>query len=58
MKHLRFGRIIGMSSRRGDAIFLDDILNEAKTRALEAIKTSPSKNSLHLCITYGRWEKV
>lgn len=31
-----------MSTRKGEAIFLDDVLNEAKNRALEAIKTSPS----------------
>ena len=43
LKHLKFGRIIGMSTRKGDAIFLDDILDEAKKRALEAIQTSPSK---------------
>ncbi len=42
MKHLKFGRIVGMSTRRGNAIFLDDVLNEAKERALSAIKSSPS----------------
>lgn len=43
MKHLKFGRIVGMSTRRGSTIFLDDVLNEAKERALSAIKSSPSK---------------
>ncbi|KAH9394220.1 Arginyl-tRNA synthetase [Tyrophagus putrescentiae] len=42
MKHLKFGRIVGMSTRRGNAIFLDDVLNEAKERALSAIKSSPN----------------
>ncbi|XP_075589157.1 arginyl-tRNA synthetase, mitochondrial [Dermatophagoides farinae] len=42
LKHLKFGRILGMSTRKGEAIFLDDVLNEAKNRALEAIKTSPN----------------
>lgn len=46
MKHLKFGRIIGMSTRRGSTIFLDDVLNEAKERALSAIKSSPSKFSI------------
>lgn len=43
MKHLKFGRILGMSTRKGEAIFLEDVLNEAKGRALEAIRNSPSK---------------
>lgn len=43
IKHLKFGRIVGMSTRRGETIFLDDVLNEAKTRALESIASSPSK---------------
>lgn len=32
-----------MSTRKGDIIFLDDVLNEAKNRALDAIKFSPSR---------------
>ncbi|OTF75283.1 hypothetical protein BLA29_001708 [Euroglyphus maynei] len=40
LEHLKFGRILGMSTRKGEAIFLDDVLNEAKHRALEAIQTS------------------
>lgn len=43
IKHLRFGRIIGMSTRRGETIFLDDVLNQAKELALKAIKESPSE---------------
>lgn len=31
-----------MSTRRGETIFLDDVLNEAKARALESIMASPS----------------
>lgn len=42
MKHLKFGRILGMSTRKGEAIFLEDVLNEAKGRALEAIRNSPN----------------
>lgn len=44
LEHLKFGRILGMSTRKGEAIFLDDVLNEAKHRSLEAIKTSQSKS--------------
>ncbi|CAG2183050.1 unnamed protein product, partial [Oppiella nova] len=40
--HLRFGRILGMSTRKGDIVFLEDVLNEAKERAIESCKTSPN----------------
>lgn len=33
-----------MSSRKGDVILLEDILDEAKQRALAAIRSSPSRN--------------
>lgn len=32
MEHVRFGRVFGMSSRKGTAVFLDDILNEIQER--------------------------
>jgi arginyl-tRNA synthetase len=34
-----------MSTRKGEIIFLEDVLNEAKERALESIKSSPSMSS-------------
>lgn len=43
IRHLKFGRIIGMSTRKGEVIFLDDVLNQAKQLALEAIRSSSSK---------------
>lgn len=30
LKHIKYGRIRGMSTRKGTAVFLEDILNEAK----------------------------
>ena len=52
LRHLKFGRIIGMSTRRGQVIFLDDLLNEAKHRALDAIVKSPSKFSSNFFRTF------
>ncbi|KAG1663997.1 putative arginine--tRNA ligase, mitochondrial [Nymphon striatum] len=40
LHHVKFGRIAGMSSRRGNAVILDNILNESKFRALKAIESS------------------
>ena len=43
-QHVKFGRIQGMSTRKGTAIFLADILNEAKQRMLEKMQiTSTTK---------------
>lgn len=35
--HIRFGRIQGMSTRKGTAVFLDDIVMEAKDKMLETM---------------------
>jgi arginyl-tRNA synthetase len=32
--HIKFGRIIGMSTRKGNLVFLEDYINEAKEKAL------------------------
>ena len=43
-QHVKFGRIQGMSTRKGTAVFLSDILNEAKERMLEKMQnTSTTK---------------
>ena len=43
-QHVKFGRIQGMSTRKGTAVFLFDILNEAKERILEKMQnTSTTK---------------
>ncbi|XP_077293493.1 arginyl-tRNA synthetase, mitochondrial [Arctopsyche grandis] len=41
-QHVRFGRIIGMSTRKGNAVFLRDILDEAKERMLKKQIESPT----------------
>nr|XP_006819281.1 PREDICTED: probable arginine--tRNA ligase, mitochondrial-like [Saccoglossus kowalevskii] len=38
--HVQFGKVIGMSTRKGDVIFLQDVLDEAKTRMLHNMKYS------------------
>jgi arginyl-tRNA synthetase len=37
--HANFGRVMGMSTRRGTVVFLEDILDTAKEHMLENIKT-------------------
>jgi len=41
--HVKFGRIEGMSTRRGQVVFLRDILDEAKYHMLETMKSKTSK---------------
>ncbi|CAB3372091.1 Hypothetical predicted protein [Cloeon dipterum] len=41
--HIKFGRIHGMSTRRGQAVFLKDILDEARERS--TIRQNISKNT-------------
>ena len=40
LKHVQFGRIKGMSTRKGTAVFLSDILDEAKDRMAENMRKS------------------
>ncbi|CAG5134306.1 unnamed protein product [Candidula unifasciata] len=35
--HIRFGRVKGMSTRQGNAVFLRDVLDEAKSRVIKSI---------------------
>ena len=35
--HVKFGRIIGMSTRKGNLVFLEDYIDEAKAKAMEKI---------------------
>ncbi|XP_012135045.2 arginyl-tRNA synthetase, mitochondrial [Megachile rotundata] len=47
LQHIQYGRIHGMSTRKGTAIFLEDILNEAKEiMRLKQINTKTTKVSL------------
>ncbi|KAM5165388.1 putative arginine--tRNA ligase, mitochondrial [Mantella aurantiaca] len=39
-KHIGFGRVTGMQTRRGDVIFLEDVLDEARSRMLQNMQNS------------------
>jgi arginyl-tRNA synthetase len=39
LHHIKFGRIIGMSTRKGNLVFLEDYINEAKEKARLKLKT-------------------
>lgn len=42
IKHIKFGRIHGMSTRKGKVVFLRDVLNEIQTLMLEKQMESPN----------------
>ncbi|XP_069829655.1 probable arginine--tRNA ligase, mitochondrial [Dendropsophus ebraccatus] len=45
-QHVMFGRVQGMQTRRGDVIFLEDVLDEARSRMLQNMaKTDTSKTT-------------
>jgi len=41
--HINFGMVKGMSTRKGTAVFLDDILNEAKAVMHDVMQSNPEK---------------
>lgn len=41
--HVNFGRVQGMSSRKGNVIYLEELLDEAKTRALANMRKNVEK---------------
>lgn len=43
IKHVKFGRIHGMSTRKGNVVFLKDILDETRDLMIQRQLTSPSK---------------
>jgi len=44
-EHVQFGMVKGMSTRKGTAVFLKDILDESKQRTLELMKENAAKFS-------------
>lgn len=40
IQHVQFGRVLGMQTRTGDVVLLEDILEEAKNRMLERMRRS------------------
>lgn len=43
MQHINFGMVMGMSTRKGTAVFLDHILEETKENMHNVMKTNPDK---------------
>ncbi|KAF9583013.1 Arginyl-tRNA synthetase [Lunasporangiospora selenospora] len=43
LQHVSFGKVQGMSTRRGNAVFLEDILDTAQSTMLEKMKENDSK---------------
>ena len=50
LKHVKFGRVHGMSTRKGTAVFLEDILNKAKEIMKERQLEAKSKSVLSAII--------
>ena len=45
--HVNFGRIQGMSTRKGQVVLLNDVLDEAKSRALEKVLENQAAGRIH-----------
>ena len=41
--HVKFGLVEGMSTRKGEVVFLKDILDEAKHRMMDVMREKESK---------------
>ena len=52
IEHIKFGRVAGMSTRKGTAVLLEDILQEAKYKMLQKMKVSNSKSIKSLYLTH------
>ncbi|MDJ0761378.1 MAG: arginine--tRNA ligase [Myxococcota bacterium] len=48
MTHVHFGRVHGMSTRKGTVVFLEDVLNEARDRAREKMKQTAAERDIDL----------
>jgi arginyl-tRNA synthetase len=45
--HVAFGRIAGMSTRKGEVVLLTDVLDEARDRALEKVRENQVAGRIH-----------
>jgi arginyl-tRNA synthetase len=48
MTHVYFGRIQGMSTRKGNVVFLEEVLDEAKARAEEKIRETAGDREIDM----------
>ncbi|XP_018409866.1 PREDICTED: LOW QUALITY PROTEIN: probable arginine--tRNA ligase, mitochondrial [Nanorana parkeri] len=44
-QHVKFGRVQGMQTRKGDVIFLEDVLDEARSRMLQNMANSETSKT-------------
>ena len=47
LTHVNFGRIQGMSTRKGDIVLFDQVLDEAKSLALEKVQENAKEGRIH-----------
>lgn len=45
--HVAFGRVHGMSTRKGQVVLLNDVVDEAKNRALEKVSVNVAEGRIH-----------
>ncbi|KYR02089.1 arginyl-tRNA synthetase [Tieghemostelium lacteum] len=45
LTHINYGMVLGMSTRKGTVVFLEDILNKTKSKMLKIMKATPEKFS-------------
>jgi arginyl-tRNA synthetase len=43
LQHVNFGMVLGMSTRKGTAVFLEEILNESRDVMHDQMKTNEAK---------------
>ncbi|MBN2529239.1 MAG: arginine--tRNA ligase [Deltaproteobacteria bacterium] len=48
MVHVNFGRVHGMSTRKGTVVFLEDVLNEARDRAYEKMSADSADRNIDI----------
>ena len=48
MVHVNFGRVHGMSTRKGTVVFLEDVLNEARERAIEKMSEDSADRNIDI----------